>query len=126
MKVKSKKIKQAKIKRLAKARRHGRVRSRVLGTEKMPRLSVFRSNKHNYVQLINDEKGLTLVSASDLEIKGSDKNKKTDNAKEIGKLIAKKALDMKISKVVFDRGGNKYHGRVSEIATGAREGGLKF
>jgi len=126
MKVKFKKIKQAKIKRMAKNRRHNRVRSKARGTVKAPRLSVFKSNKCNYVQLINDEKGLTLASASDLEIKNFEKKTKKEKASEVGKLIAKKALDKKINTVVFDRGGNKYHGRVQEIASGAREGGLKF
>jgi len=126
MKVKFKKTKQAKIKRIAKNRRHNRVRSKVYGTTKIPRLSVFRSNKSNYVQIIDDEKSLTLVSASDLELKKAEKKTKKEKAKEIGILIAKKALGKKINTVVFDRGGNKYHGRVEEIASGAREGGLKF
>ena len=111
---------------MAKDRRHNRVRSRVFGTSEVPRLSVFRSNKGNYVQLINDKKGITLVSASDSDLKDTGKKTKKEKAKEVGILIAKKALDKKVNKVVFDRGGNKYHGRVSEIATGAREGGLKF
>lgn len=126
MKVKFKKTKQPKIKRMARERRHNRVRSKIHGTEETPRLSVFRSNKINYAQLINDDKGVTLVSASDRELKKADKMTKKDKAKEVGKLIAKKALDKKISTIVFDRGGYKYQGRIEEIASGAREGGLKF
>jgi len=108
-------------------RRHKRVRAKLFGTAKVPRLCVFRATKHIYSQLIDDEKGKTLVSASDLEFKKSKKLKsKTDKAKEIGKLIAKKAIEKKIEKVVFDRRGYKYHGRVKAVAEGAREGGLKF
>ena len=120
-------------------RRHKRVRAKIYGTAKMPRLCVFRSAKHIYVQLIDDEKGKTLSIASDLEIKKTkttkkEKSKKNDKtlvgkaakAHEVGKLIAKKALEKKIEKVMFDRGGYKYHGRVKAVAEGAREGGLKF
>lgn len=106
-------------------RRHKRVRAKIFGTAKVPRLCLFRSASHIYAQLINDEKGKTLVSASDLEIKKS-KDKKTALAGKVGKLIAKKAAEKKIDKVVFDRGGYKYHGRVKALAEGAREGGLKF
>lgn len=104
-------------------RRHRRVRAKISGTAKVPRLCVFRSTKHIYAQLINDEKGTTLTTASDAEIK---KGKKTDLAYEVGKLIAEEAMKKKIKKVVFDRGGYKYHGRVKAVAEGAREGGLKF
>lgn len=89
-----------------------------------PRLSVFRSNKYIFAQIINDQKGITLVSASQKEIE-----KKTGNlviAQEVGKLLAKRALDKKISEVVFDRGRYKYHGLVKALAEGARKGGLKF
>ena len=97
-------------------RRHKRVRARIKGTIKIPRLCVFRSNKYIYVQLINDEIGKTLASSkSDL--------KKADKA---GKDIAKKAEGLKIKKVVFDRGGYKYHGRIKALADAAREAGLKF
>ncbi len=106
-------------------RRHRRVRSKISGTSKVPRLCIFRSSKHIYAQLVNDEKNKTLVAASDLETKKS-KKPKVDKAREVGKLIAKKALDKKIEKVVFDRGGYKYHGRVKALAEGAREGGLRF
>jgi len=126
MRLKFKKIKKSKIKRLARERRHHRVRSKIKGSKERPRLSVFRSNKYNYVQLIDDEKGVTLVSASDLELKNKKGLTKTERAREVGKLIAKKAKAKKITKVVFDRNGYKYHGRVKAIAEGAREGGLKF
>ena len=114
------------------SRRHKRARAKVFGTKERPRLCVFRSTKHIYAQLIDDEKRKTLVAASDAGIKksrfrkGSGSQAKVDIAKEVGKLIAKKALDKKIEKVVFDRGGYQYHGRVKAVAEGAREGGLKF
>jgi large subunit ribosomal protein L18 len=110
-----------------KYRRHHRVRVKIFGTAQRPRLSVFRSAKHIYAQLIDDEKRETLVAASDLKLKKMrEKRKKIEKAYEVGKLIAKKALEKKIEKVVFDRGGYKYHGRVKALAEGAREGGLKF
>lgn len=126
MKLKFKKIKKNKIKRLARKKRHQRVRSKIIGDKGKPRFSVFRSNKYNYVQLIDDEKGKVLASASDLELKSKKGLTKTEKAFEIGKLIAEKAQTKKITRVVFDRGGYKYHGRVKAIAQGAREGGLKF
>lgn len=95
------------------------------GTAVRPRLVVFRSQKYIYAQLVDDDKGKIILSANDFEFKKSKKSK-TDKSKEVGKLIAKKALDKKIEKVVFDRGGYKYHGRVKALAEGAREGGLKF
>jgi large subunit ribosomal protein L18 len=107
-----------------KGRRHARVRAKISGTADRPRLSVFRSNKGMFLQLIDDEKNITLASASVFEIKS--KGKKTELSEELGKLIAKKAKDKKISSVVFDRGSYKYHGRVKAVAEGAREGGLKF
>lgn len=107
-------------------RRKKRVRAKILGKKDRPRLSVFKSLKHIYCQLIDDERGETLVSASDLELKLKKKMKKVEIAKEVGKLIAKKAKELKIEKVVFDRGAYKYHGRVKALAEGAREGGLKF
>ena len=113
-------------------RRHKRIRAKIYGTAERPRLSVFRSQKHIYAQLIDDDKGKIILAASDSALKGS-KKAKTDKAKEVGKLIAKEALDLpagrqgkKVEKVVFDRGGYKYHGRVKALAEGAREGGLKF
>ncbi len=104
--------------------RHARVRSVVAGTAQRPRLSVFRSSSHVYAQLIDDENGKTLASASSLEIKG--KSAKTDKSAEIGKLIAEKGKALKIEAVVFDRGGYKYHGRVKALADAARAAGLKF
>jgi len=110
-------------------RRHRRVRAKISGTGKVPRLCVFRSNKHIYAQLIDDEKGKTLLAVSDLEFKKTKsavKGKKIDMAYKVGELIAKKALEQKIEKIVFDRGGYKYHGRVKAVAEGVRKGGLKF
>lgn len=89
-----------------------------------PRISVFRSNKHIYTQLIDDEKGKTLVSASDFELK--EKKDRKSIAFEVGKLLAQKAKKKKINKVFFDRGRFKYHGQVQALAEGAREGGLEF
>jgi len=109
-----------------KQKRHRKVRAKIYGTEKRPRLCVFKSNKHIYAQIINDEKGFTLVSASDLEIKGSKKDTKINLAQKVGELIAKKAKDKKIQTVVFDRGGFKYHGRVKTLADEARKQGLQF
>ena len=107
------------------ARRHKKIRSTISGTENRPRLSVFRSNKGMYIQLIDDLNGKTLVSANTKELKDS-KNKKIEISFKLGKLLAEKALKKNISKVVFDRGGYKYHGRVKAVADGAREGGLIF
>ena len=102
------------------------MRAKIIGTRGLPRLSVFRSNKHIFLQLIDDAKGITLVSASDSELKMKDKNKKTVLAQKTGELLAKKALEKKIKQIIFDRGGYKYQGRVSAVAEGARKGGLKF
>lgn len=117
--------KTVKSKRQAKASRRKRVRAKILGTSARPRLNVFRSLSHIYAQIIDDINGKTLVSANDLELKAK-KTKKTDKAKEVGKLIAEKAQAKKIKQVVFDRAGFKYHGRVKAVADGAREGGLEF
>ena len=106
-------------------RRHKKIRAKVFGTADKPRLCVFRSEKHIYAQLIDDEKAKTIVTSSDLEFK-KNRGTKVAKAKEVGKLIAKKAKDLKVEKVVFDRGGYKYHGRVRAVAEGAREGGLIF
>jgi len=127
--------------------RHQRVRGKIFGTLKRPRLCIFRSIKHIYAQLIDDEKGKTILAAGDLELKKQStkskeqktkiREKKTEKigkplggkmaiAFEVGKLIAKKAKNLKIERVVFDRGGYKYHGKVKALAEGAREGGLKF
>ena len=103
------------------------IRSRIHGTEARPRLCVFRSNQHIYAQLIDDDKAKVILSISDKEIKGhKGKISKNDTAKEVGKTIAKAALDKKIDKVTFDRSGFIFHGRIKALADGAREGGLKF
>ena len=107
-------------------KRHKRVRAKVFGTPERPRLNVFRSEKNIYAQVINDVAGHTLVSASSLdkEIEGNGGNKTA--ARAVGKLVAQKCKAAGIDKVVFDRGGYVYHGRVAELAEGAREGGLEF
>ncbi len=110
-------------------RRHLRIRKKVFGTPERPRLAVYRSNKHIYAQIIDDTKGHTLVAASTLDKELRDKLQKTWNkeaAREVGKLIGKRAVEKGIKKVVFDRGGYKYHGRIKELADGAREAGLEF
>lgn len=110
-------------------KRHKRVRAKIKGTAQTPRLSVYRTLTHIYAQIIDDVKGNTLVTAStlDKELKGKlDGMDKKAQAKEVGKLIAKKAKSKKISAIVFDRGGYLYIGRVQALADGAREGGLKF
>ena len=109
---------------VARLRRHKRVRKAISGTPACPRLCVFRSLKNIYAQIIDDVAGATLVSASSLELEGNGGNKEA--AKAVGELIAKKALEKGIENVVFDRGGYIYHGRVQELADGAREAGLKF
>ncbi len=113
------------IKRIKRQKRAKRIRAKIFDTAKRPRLSIFRSNKHIYVQLIDNKKGETLASASDLEIEKADKGK-VNKALLVGQLIAKKAHDLKIKEVVFDKGSYKYHGTVKALAEGAREGGLKF
>lgn len=106
-------------------RRKLRVRKKVFGTKSSPRLSVFRSNKYCYGQIINDELGQTLVSLSLKDIAKAHKDKsKKDAALEIGEMLANKAKEKKIKNVVFDRSGYRYHGRVKNIAEGARKGGL--
>ena len=100
-----------------------RIRKKVVGTAERPRLSVFRSNKQIYAQVINDKVGPTLAAASSL---GLEKMNKSEEAKKVGLLISEKALAAGISEVVFDRNGYLYHGRVQSLADGAREGGLKF
>ena len=96
------------------------------GTKERPRLFVFRSNQHIYAQLIDDDKAKVLINASDKDLKAKKGEKKSEMAKEVGKLIAKKAMESKIEKVVFDRGGVLLHGRIKALADGAREGGLIF
>lgn len=107
----------------ARKRRHKHIRQRIIGTSSSPRLSVYRSLKNIYCQIIDDTKGNTLVSANSSALKTGSK---TAKSKECGKLIAQLAISKGIKKIVFDRSGYKYHGRVNALATGAREGGLEF
>ena len=106
-------------------RKHRRVRKKIFGTGARPRLAVFKSQQNMYAQLIDDEKGVTLVSASSLEFRKS-KAKKTDCAQKIGELIAKRAQEKGIGEIVFDRGGFIFAGRIKMLADAARKGGLKF
>ncbi len=115
--------------RVARRRRHTRVRTKVVGTASRPRLCVFRSLNHIYAQVIDDSQKHTLASASTLdpEIKGAANGKaKTSKSELVGSLVAKRAVSKGISQVVFDRGGYKYHGRVKALAEAARQVGLKF
>ena len=111
---------------LVRLKRHKKIRARISGTASRPRLAVYRSNANISAQIIDDEKKITLVSASTLEkdFEGIGSNKEA--ARQVGKTIAERAAAKGITEVVFDRGGYLYHGRVSELADGAREGGLKF
>ena len=113
-------------KNVQRIKRHLRVRSKISGTKEAPRLAVYRSNKYIYAQIIDDEQGTTLVSASSNEagFEGIGSNK--DAAKRVGKMVAERALQKGIENVVFDRGGYIYHGRVKALADAAREAGLKF
>lgn len=118
-----------KIKNLRKLRRQQRARSRIFGTAGRPRLSVFRSLKFIYAQMINDKGGRTLISANSKELTRPKKRENTSRialAYQLGELIAQKAIDKGIKRVVFDRGSYRYHGRVKALADGARKGGLKF
>ena len=110
----------------ARLRRHRRVRNKISGTAARPRLDVFRSAKHIYAQIIDDEQGVTLVSASTMDKDFNGYGGNVDAATQVGKNIAAKALEKGITEVVFDRGGFVYHGRVKAVAEGAREGGLKL
>lgn len=114
-------------------KRRIRIRSKIKGTKERPRLSVFRSNKFIYAQLINDDKGETLIGVSEKHIKEpltslkkTESSKKIEKSRELGLTLAKLAISKKIKSVVFDRSGYAYHGRIKAIAEGAREGGLKF
>ncbi len=117
----------AQQKREARVRRHRRVRKKVSGTTERPRLAVFRSSAHIYAQVIDDAAGTTVASAStlDKELKGKTAATR-EGAAEVGKILAERAKQAGISKVVFDRGGFLFHGRVKALADGAREGGLEF
>ncbi|MDD4989928.1 MAG: 50S ribosomal protein L18 [Candidatus Pacebacteria bacterium] len=111
-------------------RRHHRVRAKIIGTDKMPRLCVFRSNQHITAQIIDDQKGKTIIQANDTQKinlkEAKERTGKIAKAFMVGKIIAQKALEMKIKNVVFDRGGYQYHGRIKALAEGARDGGLIF
>jgi large subunit ribosomal protein L18 len=111
------------LKRGARLRRHRRVRRKLSGTPDRPRLAVYRSNRHIYVQLVDDQGARTLAAASDLSIAEGDKG---DRAKKVGQAIAERAKALGVGRVVFDRGGRLYHGRVKAVAEGAREGGLEI
>jgi large subunit ribosomal protein L18 len=111
-------------KRLHREKRRKRVRRKVSGTAERPRLSVYRSNVHIYAQLVDDDAGNTLAAADSREV-GEAENRK-EAARKVGELIANRATDSGIETVVFDRGGNKYHGRIAALAEGARSGGLKL
>lgn len=115
--------------RLARLRRHRRVRKKVFGTPEKPRLSIFRSTNHIYAQVIDDTHGVTLVSASTLDPEIKSQISAGGNigaAEKVGELVAKRALEKNIDQVVYDRGGFLYHGRVKALADAAREAGLKF
>ena len=111
-------------KQIKKVRRHKRIRVKINGTSEKPRLSVFKSNKGMYLQLIDDVAGKTLVSAHVKEVKTG--KTKTEQSLELGKILGVKAKDKNIIKVVFDKGSYRYHGRIKAAADGAREGGLEF
>ena len=111
-------------KRLHREKRHKRVRRKIVGTAERPRLSVYRSNVHIYAQLIDDDAGHTLLAADSREV-GEAENR-TEAARKVGELVARRAAEAGIETVVFDRGGNKYHGRIAALAEGARSGGLRL
>jgi len=116
-------------KKVTRIKRHQRIRRRLTGTTERPRLCVYRSNKHIYVQIIDDTEAKTLVAAStlDKELKGKvEKTWNRDGAKAVGELVAVRAKEKGIESVVFDRGGNIYHGRIAAVAEAAREAGLNF
>ena len=115
---------EAKTKREARVRRHARVRKKVSGTSSRPRLAVYRSNRHIYAQLIDDDAAHTVAAASDLEL--STEDGKTGSAKAVGELLAERAKAAGVERAVFDRGGRLYHGRVAALAEGAREKGLQI
>jgi large subunit ribosomal protein L18 len=117
----------AKTRRRARVRRHARVRAKIAGTAERPRLAVYRSNRHIYAQLVDDDAARTLVSASDRDVTaGGDGQGKTAPAKAVGELLAERAKSAGIERVVFDRGGRLFHGRVAALAEGAREKGLQI
>jgi large subunit ribosomal protein L18 len=107
----------------ARIRRHARVRKKVNGAPERPRMAVYRSNRHIYVQLVDDVAAVTVASAADTEVQGASP---IERAKAVGELIAARAKEAGVERVVFDRGGRRYHGRVAAVADGAREGGLQI
>ena len=111
---------------LERTRRHKRVRTKISGTAECPRLCVYRSNANLYAQIIDDTQGVTLVSASTLDKEVKTKKSNKEAAKEVGTLVAKRAIEKNIKTVVYDRGGYVYHGIVKELADAAREAGLEF
>ncbi|GAA0078273.1 50S ribosomal protein L18 [Clostridium weizhouense] len=113
-------------KKASREKRHLRVRKKIFGTSERPRLSVFRSEKNIYAQIIDDVNAVTIVAASSLDKEFSAKGGNKEGAKLVGEAVAKKAIEKGITEVVFDRGGYVYHGRIQELAEGAREAGLKF
>lgn len=120
-------MKREKEVKLKKERRARRVRAKIFGLPTRPRLSVFRSNQHLYAQLIDDSSGKTICAVSDATLgKGKSRHLKIDEAKAIGKALADKAKALGVTKVTYDRGAYKYHGRVKSLAEGARENGLEF
>ncbi|MFA6190202.1 MAG: 50S ribosomal protein L18 [Candidatus Staskawiczbacteria bacterium] len=115
------------IKTEKRIRRHKKIRMNMHGTKDRPRLFVFKSNQHIYAQLVDDDKNKILITISDKDLKLKKETlKKSDISKQVGQLIAEKAKESKIEEVIFDRGGNLFHGRVKALADGAREAGLKF
>ena len=116
------KIRRLKSREDRRARRHLRVRKKVVGTPERPRLVVYRSLKHIYAQLVDDQAGRTLMTVTDGDLSG----KKSEKSSEVGRRIAQRAKEAGVTKVVFDRAGYQYHGRVKAVADGAREGGLEF
>lgn len=116
----------AKYKREARIRRHRRVRKKVLGTAERPRLAVYRSNRHISAQVIDDRAGVTLAAASSLEADLRSGSATVEGASKVGALVAERAKAAGIDKVVFDRGGNLYHGRIAALADAARDAGLEF
>ena len=119
-------IKQTSMKRNHRITRHKRIRAKISGTRKKPRLAVFRSRKYLWLQIIDDEKGRTLVAVSDREIKSKKSLTKTERAGQVAELLAKKVKEKGIREVVFDRGGFKYHGRIKALAEALRQQGIKF
>lgn len=115
-------MKQITVKQKRYDQRKRRVRAKISGNADRPRLSVFRSLKHIYAQIIDDDRGITLASASDMGVKG----RKSEVASKVGEELAKKAIASKIKKVAFDKGASRFHGRVKALAEGARRGGLDF